>query len=193
MTTIETTPTASAVTIADTAESKKPTMIVWSLDLDGGNEKAGAKAWAKQITGIDLVNAKTCYGFEGKWLDEAGCLPAGSFVLIGGKGGSWKNSTSSYVLAQIEEGATLEFDGGYQHFKGNNIKLLASDGKIKGAEAQAILSRYPELAPAVGGVLLPLFFEYLPEKQKGKRSTSDSPLHRPTGAQSGCNVPDGGK
>ena len=69
-----------------------------SLYLYAGNERAGAKSWAKRITGID-PSKPSGYGLLGDFADKKAAHPAGSYLVIGGFGGSWKKPVRHRLLA----------------------------------------------------------------------------------------------
>jgi hypothetical protein len=141
--------------------------VVFTVEVYAGNRRAGAKGWAKQVTSIDpsrpngyglIGEFLNCSACKGDTLRFQGCLPEGSLLVLGGRGGSWKNSTAAYVLTRIKEGGELNLTSGYQSFQGQGMELVARSRKVQEPqEVQEIVNRYPELAPAVGSLLFPLF------------------------------------
>lgn len=129
-----------------------------TLHLDGGNTKAGAKSWAKTVRKIDPSHADG-WGLGGEFLNLAynkrddtksfsGDLPEGSFVLLGGSGGSWKNQSRSYCLCRVAAGAEFKFDRFYQHFSGTGLEIVTSNrekDQPSGDEADALMARFPSL------------------------------------------------
>jgi hypothetical protein len=128
--------------------------VCYSLSLYAGNSKAGAKAWAKHITAID-PSQPNGFGVEGPWAPRSGALPAGSYLLLGGKGGSRRTATKSYALVRVRRGETFEHSAGYQEFSGRGLELVATSADE--LPEQAILDQHPELAPCVGQPLFPIY------------------------------------
>jgi len=143
-------------------DTKAP--IAYHLKINGGNSRAGAKVWAKVIDGIDPSKGNG-YGLLGEFLkmpyskdDEkivTGALPEGTLIVACGRGGSWKNETSAYVLLQVKEEATFNHQTGYQSFSGSGVELIASSKDE--INAQEIVNTYPDLAPTAGGKLLSIY------------------------------------
>ena len=114
----------------------------------GGNTRAGAKAWAKAVSKIDPAK-RNGYGIEGEFLRSDAndpetyhvALPAGSYLLLGGRGGSWKNSTTNYALVRATRDGVLDYHAGYQDFEGTGVELVASSRDQ--VDKQAALDEYP--------------------------------------------------
>ena len=128
--------------------------VAYSLTLYAGNERAGAKAWVKLITGLDPTRGNA-YGIVGRFVDRAGAAPDAAYLLIGGKGGSHKRKTTYYVLTRVCADSTFESSSGYQRYSGTGLELICdSDTEC---EPQSLLEAHPELAPCVGKRLAPIF------------------------------------
>ncbi len=137
-------------------KSQNIAVCFWAK-INPGNARAGAKAWAKKIDGLD-TSKPNGYGLLGDFWKNTGqrksdvslfegALPEGTFLVLCGRGGSWKNSTEIYVLAKIKTGAKISLNSGYQILEAENLELIAdSDTKI----CQEDVSAYPELAKFVG-------------------------------------------
>lgn len=138
-----------------------------TLKVDAGNQRAGAKAWAKRIQSIDTTKHDG-YGLIGDWLADGrnskgrrdgqfeDALPEGSFVVACGRGGSWKNTTDAYVLLRVKADATFTREAGYQTFSGTGLELVAHSGESLTQEG---LNEFPELAPAMKGKLSAIYYE----------------------------------
>lgn len=137
--------------------------VAITAKVDGGNRRAGAKAWGKVLTAIDPEKGNG-YGLIGDWLPDAdrfsksdirtlsAALPEGTLVVLGGRGGSHKNTTESYVLCRVEVDEAFNYCSGYQHFVGDGLALVATSRDE--IDSQAILDKYPTLAPFGGSKLL---------------------------------------
>jgi hypothetical protein len=140
--------------------------VVITAKVDGGNRRAGAKSWGKVLTAIDPSKGNG-YGLIGDWLPDAdrfgkgdqrtlsAALPEGTLVVLGGRGGSHKNTTDAYVLCRVEVNASFRHSAGYQSFSGDGLALLATSGDD--IDSQATLDKYPTLAPVGGSKLLAIY------------------------------------
>ena len=152
----------------ETAAAPAPKNVLISLTLDGGNSRAGAKSWAKRITGVDPSKGNG-YGIEGDFIDcqssrrsdsrtASQALPEGTLLLLGGSGGSWKNQSRSYALVRVAAGKEFEFDCAYQHFSGTGLELLASNRESdQPDDPQAVIDQHPDLAPIAGRDLFAIY------------------------------------
>lgn len=132
--------------------------VAYALTLNAGNKTAGAKSWVRTVDAVDGSKTDTGFGFVGEWQGETGALPSGTLLLVGGRGGTHDKSTSHSALLRVKAGATFTSRAGYQSFEGSGVELLAEGAKLPVEKVQAIVSRYPDLAPAAKGYYLPLYF-----------------------------------
>jgi len=128
--------------------------VIYSLTLTAGNERAGAKTWVKILRSIDPARPNG-YGLLGDWTKDEGALPAGTLLIVGGRGGTWKNQSSLVVLLRIKSGAQFEKKSGYQAFAGEGVELIASD--TDEVDVEAALTNWPDLASVVGRQMAPIF------------------------------------
>lgn len=128
--------------------------VYYTMSLYGGNARAGAKVWAKELTGID-PSQPNGFGLEGPWAPRSGAQQPGRYMVAGGKGGSWKNASSSYVLLRVKRGAEFQFSNRYQEFSGTGLELVASS--VDKLDEQAVIDVHPDLAPSAGGKLFPIY------------------------------------
>lgn len=130
--------------------------VVVQLEIDPGNTRAGAKRYVKQVRSIDPSQGSG-YGIEGDFIPagEHRAFPEGTYLLAGGRGGSWKNSTASAVLLRVKRGESFSHHAGYQEFRGEGLELVATSGDE--LDRQEVINSHPELAPALKSHLFPIF------------------------------------
>lgn len=152
--------------------------VVVHFELDGGNRRAGAKAWAKAVESIDPTKGNG-YGILGAFLGSRGswefdeALPEGTLIVCGGSGGSWKNSTQSYALFRVKRGAEGEASIGYQTYRLSGAELVASSADE--VDRQEVVDRHPELAPATGSKLLAIYVALREAEMGGPAEAEDVP------------------
>lgn len=131
-------------------------IVAYWLSLVSGNTRAGAKSWVKKVSGIQPSKGNG-YGILGDFVGKEGAYPKGTYLLIGGSGGSWKNSTRYYVLVMVSPGSEFDSSSGYQGFKGAGVEeVINSDDEI---DAQMAVDKYPDLSPCVGKDLFPIYYK----------------------------------
>lgn len=128
--------------------------VAYNFSLGAGNRRAGAKAWVKRITGVDPTKGNG-YGILGDFVRDEGAVPEGTYLLVGGSGGSWKNTSWTYALVCVGKGRTFDIRNRYQAFCGDGAALVASS--TDEVAVQEVLARFPELAPSVGKPLFPIY------------------------------------
>jgi hypothetical protein len=139
---------------AKRAQSASDAPVCYQLSIHAGNARAGAKGWAKELTAIE-PSKPNGFGLEGPWAPRNGALASGTYLVLGGKGGSWKNSTAAYVLIRVKRGAAFSHEAGYQSFSGSGAELVATSGDE--LNEQAVLDRHPDLARCVGQPLFSIY------------------------------------
>ena len=136
-------------------------LVVWGLKIEAGNKRAGATGWVKTVTEIDPTKSHG-YAVEGDFLESAGeglwrCAhPEGTLLLAGGRGGSWKTKTFTYLLLRVKAGEKDTYQSGYQSFKWSGLELVATDSDKTYRSHQKLVDRYPEMAVALHHPLLPI-------------------------------------
>jgi hypothetical protein len=128
--------------------------VCYSISLYAGNREAGAKAWVKEINSID-PSQPNGFGLGGDFVRRIGALPAGTLLVLGGRGGSWKCSTRAYVLVRVTRDASFEFEEGYQEFSGTGVEIVATSGDE--LDEQAIIDEHADLAPCAGQKLFAIY------------------------------------